>query len=60
MKLPHIAHTIVDRRSGSKFRVMAFRKMSKQQLDEFMRFYLVHCGKRPKRGQILTIENLED
>ena len=58
MNTPQVGHTIVDRRSGGKFRILADRKLSREELDEFMKFYLAHGGERPKRGKVISIEYL--
>lgn len=56
MDAPNIANELNDPANGVKYRVMAYRALSKQELMQAAAMYLRQKkGKKPKRGSLVTI-----
>ena len=60
MRPPNVRNTVRDLKTGITYDVMAYRKLSREEVIEYV-FRVVSRmkkSKRPKRGEGLTLETL--
>ncbi len=56
MEAPRVVNELNDTTAGVKYRVMAYRALSKQELMQSVALYLRQTkGKKPKHGSMVTI-----
>lgn len=64
MQLPNIKNIIEDPKKGVKYNIIAYRKLSKPEMIEAVRYYHTQKKvKKPKRGNtvnIITITGYDD
>lgn len=55
MTRDEVEHVVPDTKTGGKYRLRAKRKLTQDEIEEFLRFYWERGGKRPRQGQVLFI-----
>jgi len=55
MKLPDVVTTLVDQERGVIYEVVAYRRLTKQELITSVRYHLSRLKKKPKRGDVFRI-----
>ena len=61
MNAPHVRHTISVENGGGTFVVLAYRKLTPQEVNDCVVSYLSQGRKRnkyPKKGEVITIHTL--
>jgi hypothetical protein len=55
MELPNVVTTFIDQQSGVTYKVIAYRKLTRQEVLSTIRGYSMLCEKPPQRGAVVTI-----
>ena len=55
MLAPNVANSILDQKRGITFVVMAYRKMTEDELNHAVVYFYAHTKKKPKKGSRVTI-----
>lgn len=55
MDTPNIINKLIDQQSGVTYKVLAYRKLTENELIFAVRHYLANRKGKPKKGSIVTI-----
>jgi len=56
MQPPNVKHLLIDDKNGVRYRVLAYRKLTREEVLMAVRHYKSQRkGKKPKKGTIITI-----
>lgn len=55
METPNVLNKLTDPKSNVVYEVLAYRKLTKEELMFAVRYYLASRKKRPKKGSVIRI-----
>jgi hypothetical protein len=58
MKNPHVPHKVKDAQTGGYIIILAYRKLSPQEIQDQISTYFLAGYKRPKKGVTITIHTV--
>jgi hypothetical protein len=58
MEGPQVENKLKDEASGVTYSVLAYRRLSQDEIVQSIGFYLSRARKKPKRGSVVTIVSI--
>lgn len=55
MDMPHVCNVLHDQSKNIRYELMAYRKLSDAELVGYVRYYLAHAKRKPKKNSCVRI-----